>query len=303
MNDVKVHFPRKDGVFRRTIGHAKAVDGVTLGIDEGETYGLAGESGSGKSTLARSMIGLTEITSGAIFFAGKHITLKNRKKMKDYQRHVQMIFQDPYSSLNPKKRVLDIVAEPLRNYEKNSRLEEKKKVQYWLEKAGLRPEAMNKYPHEFSGGQRQRIGTARALALKPKLIIADEAVSALDVSVQAQILNMMKDLQKEYQLTYLFISHDLGVLRHMCDRIGIMYKGRLVEEGTSKDIYENPQHIYTKRLIASIPEIDPDHREKQKALRKQMQKEYEHAYDQYFDKAGSVVDLKPISNTHSAAIP
>lgn len=214
-----------------------------------------------------------------------------------------MIFQDPYSSLNPKKRVLDIIAEPLRNFEKMSPGEEKRRVQELLLQVGLSPENILKYPHEFSGGQRQRIGIARAIALKPKLIIADEPVSALDVSVQAQVLNFMQDIQKELNLTFLFISHDLGIIRHMCDHIGIMYKGRHVEQGTAKDIFDNPRHIYTKRLIAAIPDIDPKQREKQTEFRKSVSLEYEQAHRNYFDELGMPYPLKSISETHLVALP
>ena len=213
-----------------------------------------------------------------------------------------MVFQDPYSSLNPKKRVLDIIAEPLRNFKKLSPDEEKREVQSLLDFVGLSPESIYKYPHEFSGGQRQRIGIARAIALKPKLIIADEPVSALDVSVQAQILNFMKDVQKELNLTYLFISHDLGIIRHMCDKIGIMYRGRYVEEGTADDIFTNAQHIYTKRLLSAIPDIDPRKREETFKKRAEIGEEFNKLSDVYFDKKGLAHPLKTISPTHSAAI-
>ena len=185
---------------------------------------------------------------------------QRRSDKRQHIKDIQMIFQDPYSSLNVRKNVLNIIAEPLRNFERMSPDEELKKVQALIERVGLSPESIYKYPHQFSGGQRQRIGIARALTLNPKLIIADEPVSALDVSVQAQVLNFMQEIQKEFNLTYLFISHDLGIIKHMCDRIGIMYRGRFVEEGTAADVYNNPQHLYTKRLIAAIPEMDPEKR-------------------------------------------
>lgn len=302
VENLKVHFPIRGGVFGRTVGHIKAVDGVSLEIEKGKTYGLVGESGSGKTTTGRAIIGLNNITSGKITFEGKDIT--NIKKVnKNTRRDIQMIFQDPYSSLNPKKRVLDIVAEPLRNYEKLTKMEEIKRVQELMEQVGLSPESIIKYPHEFSGGQRQRIGIARAIALKPKLIIADEPVSALDVSVQAQVLNFMQDIQKELGLTYLFISHDLGIIRHMCDHIGIMYKGRYVEQGTADDIFNNPQHIYTKRLVAAIPDIDPRKREEQLEFRQQVKIEYEKAYNDYFDDEGLAFKLQPVSDTHLVAMP
>ncbi|MGG3574583.1 ATP-binding cassette domain-containing protein [Bacillus gobiensis] len=302
VEDLKVHFPMRGGLFRRIVDHVKAVDGVSFSIEQGQTYGLVGESGSGKTTTGRSIIGLNTITSGEILFEGTNLTADKKKRL-DARRDIQMIFQDPYSSLNPKKRVLDIVAEPLRNFEKLSKKEEEYQVQELLSQVGLSSENMYKYPHEFSGGQRQRIGIARAIALKPKLIIADEPVSALDVSVQAQVLNFMQEIQKELKLTYLFISHDLGIIRHMCDRIGIMYKGRYVEEGTSKDIFENPQHIYTKRLVAAIPDIDPRNREKQQMFRQAIKEEYEQSYSKYFNEKGLAYDLSPLSNTHLAALP
>lgn len=302
IKDLKVHFPIRGGLFNRVMGHVKAVDGVSFTIEEGKTYGLVGESGSGKTTTGRAIVGLNDVTSGDIIYEGESAVGRKRSVLNKH-KDVQMIFQDPYSSLNPKKRVLDIVAEPLRNYEKLTYGEEMKRVQELLEKVGLSPEAVFKYPHEFSGGQRQRIGVARAIALKPKLIIADEPVSALDVSVQAQVLNFMQDLQKELNLTYLFIGHDLGVIKHLCDDIAIMYKGRYVEQGTKKDIFDNPQHIYTKRLISAIPDIEPKNRAKQLQFRKEVQAEYEHAYDDYFDNEGLAYGLQPISDTHLVALP
>lgn len=302
IKDLKVHFPIKGGVFGRTVDHIKAVDGVSLSVEKGMTYGLVGESGSGKTTTGRAVIGLNKITSGQVFYDGRDIGSLRGSKL-DYRKDIQMIFQDPYSSLNPKRRVYDIVAEPLRNYEKLSKNEEKRRVQELLELVGLSPESIVKYPHQFSGGQRQRIGVARAIALKPKVIIADEPVSALDVSVQAQVLNFMQEIQKELDLTYIFISHDLGVIKHMCDHIGIMYRGRYVEEGTTKAIFNDPQHIYTKRLVAAIPDIDPGNREKQLQFRKEVEAEYEESYNDYFNKEGLAYDLQPISDTHSVALP
>ena len=243
VEDLKVHFPIKGGFFGRTLDYVRAVDGVSFELQPGETYGIVGESGSGKSTTGKAIMHLTKATEGSIHFNNRDLTKLSRSELREQRKDIQMIFQDPYSSLNPKKRVLDIIAEPLRNFEKLSPDEERRAVQEYLDKVGLNPESIYKYPHEFSGGQRQRIGIARALTLKPKLIIADEPVSALDVSVQAQVLNFLQDLQAELGLTYLFISHDLGVIRHMCDRIGVMYRGRIVEEATSTEIYNNPQHI------------------------------------------------------------
>ncbi|WP_211175779.1 MULTISPECIES: ATP-binding cassette domain-containing protein [unclassified Paenibacillus] len=299
---LKIHFPIRGGLLKREIGSVKAVDGVSFSIEQGQTYGLVGESGSGKTTTGRAIIGLNHVTDGKILFNGKNLATERRKN-RQLQRDVQMIFQDPYSSLNPKKRVIDIIAEPFRNYERLTATEEKRQVRELLEKVGLSPESIYKYPHEFSGGQRQRIGIARAIALKPKLIIADEPVSALDVSVQAQVLNFMQEIQKELNLTYLFISHDLGIIRHMCDEIGIMYKGRYVEQGTTNDIFENPQHIYTKRLIAAIPDMDPTKREEMVAFRQQVKTEYEHSYRNFFDEEGLAYSLKSISDTHRVALP
>lgn len=302
IENLKVHFPVKGGFFGRTIDHVKAVDGVSLSVEKGKTYGLVGESGSGKTTTGRAVIGLNDITSGKITFDGHDITDLRHANL-EVRKEIQMIFQDPYSSLNPKKRVLDIVAEPLRNYEKLSKQEEKKRVQGLLEMVGLNPGSIVKYPHQFSGGQRQRIGVARAIALKPKLIIADEPVSALDVSVQAQVLNFMQDIQKELDLTYIFIGHDLGVIRHMSDHIGIMYKGRYVEQGTAEDIFTDPQHIYTKRLVAAIPDIDPKKRKEQSDFRQEVKMEYENSYDDYFNDEGLAYKLHPVTQTHSVALP
>ncbi|RED55730.1 ABC transporter ATP-binding protein [Cohnella lupini] len=303
VRDLKVHFPNRGGLFSRKTQPIKAVDGIHFDIEQGQTYGLVGESGSGKTTTGRAIIGLNSITSGSVTFEGRQLTSGDLQRQGAFRRDIQMIFQDPYSSLNPKKRVLDIISEPLRNFERLSASEEKARVQQLLEQVGLSPESILKYPHEFSGGQRQRIGIARAIALKPKLIIADEPVSALDVSVQAQVLNFMRDIQKEFNLTYLLISHDLGIVRHMCDQIGIMYKGRYVEQGTTDDIFDNPQHIYTKRLISAIPDIDPTKREEKYKFREEVRTEYELAYGNYFGEDGLAYPLKPISETHFVALP
>lgn len=303
VKDLKVHFPIRGGVFGRVHDYVKAVDGVSFTIEEGETLGLVGESGSGKSTTGKAIIGLAKITQGTILFNGEDITKYISKNHSPYRKGVQMIFQDAYSSLNPKKRIYDVIAEPLRNFEKFSYAEEKKKVDALLDIVGLTPETALKYPHEFSGGQRQRVGIARAIALKPKLIIADEPVSALDLSVQAQILNFMKDIQQQYNLAFLFVSHDLGVVEHMCSNIAIMHKGRFVEMGSKKEIYENPTHIYTKRLIAAIPNIDPEMRGKAKRFRDLVALEYEQKQLAYYDKDKKVYDLKKISNKHFVALP
>ncbi|MBF1119374.1 MAG: ABC transporter ATP-binding protein [Streptococcus sp.] len=302
IEDLKVHYPIRSGFFNRVTDHVYAVDGVSLEIEEGKTYGLVGESGSGKSTIGKSIIGLEHVTSGKVIYEGEDVTNKARRRTSDYNRNVQMIFQDSLSSFNPKKRILDIVAEPLRNFERLSPDEERKRVIELMEIIGLSEEALLKYPHQFSGGQRQRIGVARALASNPRLIIADEPVSALDLSVQAQVLNYMKRIQDEFNLSYLFISHDLGVVKHMCDELFIMYRGRFVETGKSEDIYANPQHIYTKRLLSAIPVIDPENREANKLRRKEAEKFYQENQELYYDEKGRVFDLQKISDTHFVAL-
>lgn len=303
VEDLKVHYPIRGGIFRTVVDYVRAVDGISFELREGETYGLIGESGSGKSTAGKAILQLTKATGGSIEFEQNDLISLSKKQMRAFRKEIQMIFQDPYSSLNPKKRIIDLVAEPLRNFENLSPDEEREKVLYYLQKVGLPPEALFKYPHEFSGGQRQRIGIARALTLQPKLIVADEPVSALDVSVQAQVLNFLQDLQEEFKLTYLFIGHDLGVIRHLCDRIGVMYRGRLVEEGTTEDILTNPQHIYTRRLIAAIPDIRPEVRAEKISARQEVRNEYEKNSSAYFDANGRPYDLKQISDTHRVALP
>ncbi|MGO4936586.1 ATP-binding cassette domain-containing protein [Fundicoccus sp. Sow4_H7] len=302
IKDLKVHYPIRSGFFNRVTDYVYAVDGVSLEFERGKTYGLVGESGSGKSTIGKSIIGLEKITSGQIFYEGKDVSSEARDRRSEYRRNVQMIFQDAMSSFNPKRRIKDVLAEPMRNFDNLTPDEERRRSIELLEIVGLTEEALSKYPHEFSGGQRQRIGVARAVAINPLLVIADEPVSALDLSVQAQVLNFMKRIQDEYKISYLFISHDLGVVRHMCDEIAIMYRGRFTEYGENRDIYDNPQHIYTRRLLSAIPEINPNNRESNKENRIRVEKEYHENAAKYFTEEGRVYDLKPISDTHKVAL-
>jgi oligopeptide transport system ATP-binding protein len=252
------HFPIKSGILiDREIGRVRAVDDVSFAVAEGETLGLVGESGCGKSTLSRSILQLLEPTSGSVRFEGREIVGVKGKELRGLRRQMQMIFQDPYASLNPRKRVSQIVGDPMLLHGVASGDEVRRSVQELLDRVGLNPEHYNRYPHEFSGGQRQRIGIARALALRPKLIVADEPVSALDVSIQAQIINLLEDLQGEFGLTYIFVAHDLGVIRHVSDRIAVMYLGKIVEIGPAEAVYSNPIHPYTLTLLSAIPIPDP----------------------------------------------
>lgn len=255
--NLKTYYPIKGGVFKHTIGHVKAVDNISFSIKNGETLGLVGESGCGKSTTGRTILRLLDATEGKIIFNGHDITKLQGKSLREIRKDIQMVFQDPYASLNPMQMVGSIIAEPIMNYHKKPLKSLKNEVMELLQKVGLPEDAYYKYAHEFSGGQRQRIGIARALALKPKLIIADEPVSALDVSVQSQVLNLLKELQDEFDLTFLFIAHDLSVVKHMSDRIGVMYLGNIVEIADKEHIYDEPLHPYTQALISAIPVPDP----------------------------------------------
>jgi len=267
IRNLKKYYPVTGGFFKRTIGNVKAVDDVSFVIRKGETLGLVGESGCGKSTAGRTILRLMKPTGGEILFEGKDITRLAGSKLQKARRDFQMVFQDPYASLNPTQMVGDIIAEPILNYEKRNKKELEQEIKTLLKRVGLPEEAYYKYAHEFSGGQRQRIGIARALALHPKLIVADEPVSALDVSVQSQVLNLLKELQIEFDLTYLFIAHDLSVVKHMSDRIGVMYLGNLVELASNKDLYKEPLHPYTQALISAIPEPNPAKRKERIVLR------------------------------------
>jgi peptide/nickel transport system ATP-binding protein len=305
LRDLKVHFPIRGGIFNTIQDMVRAVDGVNMIIEPGKTYGLVGESGSGKTTIGKAIIGLEEVTDGQIIYEDVDVTNKARSRGEEYvnyNKDIQMIFQDSTSSLNPKKRIRDIMAEPMRNYFNYTEQEETREIIRLLEIVGLNEEAIYRYPHEFSGGQRQRIGVARAVAADPKLIIADEPTSALDLSVQAQVLNFMKRIQDEYGLSYLFISHDLSVVQYMADDIAIMHRGRFVERGTKEKIFENPQHIYTKRLLSAIPKMDPVNREQHKAERQAVERQYEEQEIYYYDENGRVYDLELFEEDHWVAL-
>ncbi|WP_456115246.1 ABC transporter ATP-binding protein [Sphaerisporangium corydalis] len=259
VDDLVKHFPIQEGaVLRRTVGQVRAVDGVSLTLAPGETLGLVGETGCGKSTLARCIAGLHPVTSGKVTFDGQDITNLSRSAMRPFRRDIQVMFQDPYGSLNPRRRVGSIIADPLVIHGVGTAKERRRAVAELMERVGLNPEHYNRFPAEFSGGQRQRIGVARALALKPRLIICDEPVSALDVSIQAQILNLLKDLQDDFGLTYLFIAHDLSVVRHVSDRIAVMYLGRVAELAEADELYDHPRHPYSDALLSATAVADPD---------------------------------------------
>ncbi len=271
VSDLRKWFPVRKGLFiERTVDYVKAVDDVSFEIKEGETLGLVGESGSGKSTTGYCVLQLLKPTGGSVRFMGKELTTMSRSDLREIRKEMQIVFQDPYSSLNPRMTVGSIVAEPMTVHGQDSRTLRERRVRDLLETVGFNPDFTNRYPHEFSGGQRQRIGIARALALNPRLIVCDEPVSALDVSIQAQILNLLKDLQRDLGLAYLFVAHDLAVVRAMSDRIAVMNKGKLVETGTAEEVYTNPKNDYTKALLAAVPVPDPRRMRERKRERRKL---------------------------------
>jgi len=267
VNNLIKYFPIKKGVFRRTVGWVKAVDDVSFEVYEGETLGLVGESGCGKTTTALTILRLEEPTKGQIIFNGRDIVKMKKADMRKERKNMQIIFQDPYSSLDPRMKIKDIIAEGILTHNLLNVRESYKRVGELLEKVGIQAESMDSFPHEFSGGQRQRIGIARALALEPKIIMCDEAVSALDVSIRSQIINLLKDLQKEFNLTYLFIAHDLSVIKYISDRVVVMYLGKIVENANKKELFTNTMHPYTQALISAVPVPNPDYKKERIILK------------------------------------
>ncbi|MDR7318384.1 dipeptide ABC transporter ATP-binding protein [Brevibacillus nitrificans] len=267
VNNLKQHFPIKGGIFGRTVNHVKAVDDISFTLFEGETLSIVGESGCGKSTTGRAILRLDEPTDGEVLFEGKDLLAMSKSQMRDMRKDLQVIFQDPFASLNPRQSVSQILGEALAIQNVVPASQRRERIIELLSYVGLRPDQIDRFPHEFSGGQRQRIGIARALAMQPKLIICDEAVSALDVSIQAQVLNLLKSLQRQFKLTYLFISHDLGVVRHISDRVMVMYLGKVVEIADKKSLFDNPKHPYTQALLSAIPVPDVNKKQERIILR------------------------------------
>jgi oligopeptide/dipeptide ABC transporter ATP-binding protein len=266
VQDLKVHFPIMAGIRRHQVGTVFAVDGISFAVKKGETLGLVGESGCGKSTTARAVLRLNNITDGQVYFDGQDITELSRRKMIPIRRRMQIVFQDPYASLNPRMTVFNIIAEPLKVHDIGTKQSRSERVAELLETVQLSPEHGNRFPHEFSGGQRQRIGVARALALNPEVMILDEPVSALDVSIQAQVINLLEEIQEELGLAYLFIAHDLSVVRHICDRVAVMYLGKIVEVGPRDEIFDAPKHPYTTALLSAVPIPEPVGREERQRI-------------------------------------